>query len=814
MFVRSDLSTYERVDKEQNNLFKRIFSFIINLFLEVDLLHICYVGLGLMLGRASLLDRIFPFGLAFLGVALYQKVRSSEKLGRVIFFISSLYLGLYTALGWSWQFSKYLFAGTILSLIASYLIYQCSLVQKAKWAVISGSSLLVVELVDLLLITRTLYNQILLLLGPILVGVLTLILLKGLLPVFWSKSKVNFDETNALALLITLAAFNIGLPNINLGIVNLSRVFSSLVIMIVALKRGSSVATVVGVVLGLFYGISGSYIMEVTGLYALAGLVSGHFKSEGKLGVVTGFTLTVLLYTIFLIEVNNINSIIAEALLAGAILTLIPQQMIKLSSSLLPQSDLYFTTQPKRNKRSREQKVVSKVNQMVELFGELATAFTESSVVDKRSDSNLEELLSLITNQVCLGCEFYDVCWDQEFFATYQQIVDALAVAEEEGGISAQKLNAIRSEDCQQPVRLSEVINRFLEKYETNSFWQQKIKESKEIIGNQLSGVADLLNKMVADLEMEVKFDNNFKQAIRSELESHGIFLEELAINKSEEIMKLRLTKPSCNGCQECTNKIIPILNQVLNQNFKIEWSACGGSLGEDNCTFELTSAARYWVETGVAQISPRQESVSGDNYEIIDRGDKETVTVLSDGMGTGQRAAVESNTTVNLLGKLIAAGFDKKLAIKVVNSALLLRSTEESFATLNISTINRYNGQGEFIKIGSGPTFIKRDNRNIELIKSSSLPVGIIDNIDIELTQQTQLLPGDLVVMVTDGVLELTGDEFKQEEWLSRLLRNNLIDDPQSLAEYILQQAVNLRHNVTDDMTVVVAKLNGYQNK
>ncbi len=48
---------------------------------------------------------------------------------------------------------------------------------------------------------------------------------------------------------------------------------------------------------------------------------------------------------------------------------------------------------------------------------------------------------------------------------------------------------------------------------------------------------------------------------------------------------------------------------------------------------------------------------------------------VLSDGMGSGTAAAVDANMTVSLITKLIDAGVSYTAALKIVNSALLVKS-------------------------------------------------------------------------------------------------------------------------------------------
>lgn len=813
MLAEEDLPTYKRVRENNGKAgIEKIVQLFKDFISEFSLWHLVYFQIGLVIGRASLSQQLLPFGLAFVGLAIYQQLYKNERLSRTIFFIFSIYVGNYTVLGWSWLLAKYLLAGLLFSLIAIYLVRKKQRISKRSLAILNGGIILVIEVINIVLTTPTLYYNLIFSLGAVLVGVLTLVLIEGLSPLIWVESKQQLKRINILALLIMVAVFNIGLPEISLGVINVSRAFSNLLIMLIAMTGGGIVATIVGLVVGLFYSMSNPYIIEVTGLYALAGLISGNFKEEGKPGVIVGFSLTALLYTVFLIDINNINSIIGETLLAGGVLILIPERFIHLLKNWIP--DLKASFREEVHNES-QQEVVNQVNQVADVFSELANTFQQTSAVNSGQSDNLEELLSIITNQVCVDCEFYNICWEQEFFMTYQQAIEVLSIAEQEGRIEAKRLNKIMQGNCQLPAEFSEAINRFLEKYETNNFWQQKLKDSKEVIGNQLGGVSELLKEMATNLKVKDKLHNNLDKTIQNKLESRGIFVNQLTVTESQNEFKISLTKEACQGKQECTNRIIPILNQILDQNFKVDWSRCGGSTGAQNCSLKILPDTKYWVQTGIAQVSPDKEGVSGDDYKVVELDNsQEVVSILSDGMGRGQRAALESKTTVKLLEKLITAGFDKKLAIKTVNSTLLLRSTEEVFATLDMNAIDCYTGRAEFIKIGSAPTFIKRNNREIELVRSSSLPIGIIDNIDIELTQRSQLSAGDMVVMVTDGILDSQEEETKQEKWMTRLLRNNLINDPQSLAEYILQQAQESKLEISDDMTVLVTKLNGYQNK
>ena len=92
----------------------------------------------------------------------------------------------------------------------------------------------------------------------------------------------------------------------------------------------------------------------------------------------------------------------------------------------------------------------------------------------------------------------------------------------------------------------------------------------------------------------------------------------------------------------------------------------------------------------------------------------------------------------------------DYTAALKIVNSALLVKSGEESLSTVDIAAVNLYTGQAHFYKAGAAPTFIRRGSRT-GMVESTSLPAGILTAVEFE-KSSVQLRDGDLIVMVSDG--------------------------------------------------------------
>ena len=181
------------------------------------------------------------------------------------------------------------------------------------------------------------------------------------------------------------------------------------------------------------------------------------------------------------------------------------------------------------------------------------------------------------------------------------------------------------------------------------------------------------------------------------------------------------------------------------------------------------------------------------------------SVIALSDGMGSGMVAREESKSTIELLEQFIEAGFEKELAINMINSVLLLRSAEEKFATLDICTVNLYTAKAEFMKMGAAAAYILRDGK-IMSIRSETLPVGILQQVSME-KNDILLKHNDMVLLMTDGIMEAVGED-DDVAWLTSLFETFYSSNPQDVADYILQEAQKkAEQGRKDDMTVIAGR-------
>jgi len=202
----------------------------------------------------------------------------------------------------------------------------------------------------------------------------------------------------------------------------------------------------------------------------------------------------------------------------------------------------------------------------------------------------------------------------------------------------------------------------------------------------------------------------------------------------------------------------------------------------------------------GFAQHSA-EGALCGDTVKTVNDSKGHTILIISDGMGTGSRAALDGAMGAGLLSKLINAGFGFDSALKVINCALLVKSNDESLATLDVANIDLFTGKCEFLKAGAPAGYVIKGEALVKC-ELSSMPAGILRG--IEFARRTAVLqPDDTVVLMSDGVTAM-GEEALKECLLSFGARA-----PQQCAEYLLQTALEcVGSNRPDDMSVIVAKL------
>ncbi|PIB54586.1 SpoIIE family protein phosphatase, partial [Pseudomonas sp. 2822-17] len=71
------------------------------------------------------------------------------------------------------------------------------------------------------------------------------------------------------------------------------------------------------------------------------------------------------------------------------------------------------------------------------------------------------------------------------------------------------------------------------------------------------------------------------------------------------------------------------------------------------------------------------------------------------------------------------------------------------------------------------------------------------------------QLKSGDLLIMMSDGIYEAPKTVENNDVWMERIIKELETDDPQEVADILMERVIRETGNeINDDMTVVAARL------
>ena len=343
-------------------------------------------------------------------------------------------------------------------------------------------------------------------------------------------------------------------------------------------------------------------------------------------------------------------------------------------------------------------------------------------------------------------------------------------------------------------------MNRLFEIYKINCVWKSKLCENRELAGQQLSSVAQILDN-ISDELYEEKIDGGAEEEIRMRMRSKGIEIRELTVTIGK---KGRYSAFICSEKDE-TDKSRRAAESALRAVLGVKLVMMGATDTRDGgLAMRFGQPEGYRVETGVASASKEKDEECGDNCVMRYLSDGKYAAALSDGMGTGHRASRDSGATVSLLGDFLEAGFDKTIAVRLINSIMVMKSANEAFATVDMCVIDLFSGEAEFIKNGAEPSYIKRSD-STEVVRAASLPVGVMQDMEIE-TFAHKIYEDDFVVMLSDGLQMKQG----HEDWIKYIINDAERKMPaQELADRIMDMAKTLKGGETDDdMTVMVLKM------
>lgn len=761
-----------------------------------------YVVLGFLLGRAFILSEIMPFALPFFGSMLLIK-RDKAMLACLALLAGAMTISPQNAL--------FVFASLIVFLLMSKVV---------SFIIKDPVKTLPVVIVLSMLITRGAfvyleqgavqsYDYVMAGVEAGLAFILTLIFLQSL-PIFTvRKIKHSLKVEEIICFMILIASVLTGLAGITFQGMQAEHILSRYVVLSFAFIGGASIGCTVGVVTGLILGLANIGNLYQMSLLAFSGLLGGLLKEGKKAGAAIGLIVGSLLISLYGEGSAGLMTTLYESLIAVALFLLTPKSVTSKVAKYIPGTVEHVQEQQQYARKVRDV-TAKKVDQFSNVFHALSESFAtfyESIPEEKKQEEDVDLFLSTITERSCQTCYKKNKCWVQNFDTTYELMKQVMHESDEKTYEHNRKLKKKFSQHCSKSKHVEELIEEEIAYYKANQTLKKKVQDSRRLVAEQLMGVSQVMEDFSREIKREREQHFIQEEQMIEALQNFGIEIQQVEIYSLEQgNVDIEMRIPYCQGHGECEKIIAPMLSDILEEQVLVKAEQCAEH-PTGYCHVVFGSAKSYRVSTGVAHAAKGGGLVSGDSYSMMELGAGKYAAAISDGMGNGARAHFESNETIKLLEKILASGIDEKVAIKTINSILSLRTTDEVYSTLDLSIIDLQDASCKFLKIGSTPSFIKRGDQVMK-VQASNLPIGIIDEFEVEVVSE-QMKAGDLLIMMSDGIFEGPKHIENHDLWVKRKMKSFKTEDPQEIADLLMEEVIRTRAGqIDDDMTVVVIRL------
>ncbi len=343
---------------------------------------------------------------------------------------------------------------------------------------------------------------------------------------------------------------------------------------------------------------------------------------------------------------------------------------------------------------------------------------------------------------------------------------------------------------------------------EADGYYERMLME-RDVMLEQMSSLGDMISAYADGIHTGEPLQKHQEIKIKTSLWEKDIILSRMAVIDSPNGQKrLFLYASRSRGRVITAREIAGLVSKILKKRLIVDEES-RSIVGQEESMIVLTEAPNFTYQTGYLCHRKQGESLCGDYSYMAPVHRQTMLLMISDGMGSGEAAFRQSEFLTESIADLVNAGFEKKRSISLMNSMMSLKYQGESFATLDLCSVDLYSGVAEFIKYGAAVTFIKRDQW-IDTIMSTTLPLGTVPDVQGDVAVK-KLFSEDVIFMCSDGLMECIDGEDKikcMKEYILNLEEEN----PEAMAAELYRLIMN-KHGqqeeaLKDDATLVVFRL------
>lgn len=441
---------------------------------------------------------------------------------------------------------------------------------------------------------------------------------------------------------------------------------------------------------------------------------------------------------------------------------------------------------------NRNRAVLSaKLFDVAAVFDEMAKSIDDLSKTAEMKQDESDDAYA-VEAEICLSCKSRDKC---NSINISDEILKTVNLGKAKGKINYIDLPKKLGVNCVKGEKLVDVINSAVENSRRRAEETAARIGGREVLKYQAEGLSEALKGLASSLSKTSEFDSSAEKALRDNLIKCGIYPSEILVYEGDE-EDIDVVIPSSAPEKQYFLKAIDeavgyktVITDRVNLSFALS-------------AVTLKKAPALDAAFGIAKRTKDGETHSGDTHSITKISESKFLIALGDGMGSGEKAMNTSAISTALIETFYRSGLPSKIILSIVNK-LLAFDREDNFTAMDIGVVDLYDGSADFIKVGSPYSFVITKD-SVKIIEGNSLPLGILDEIKPTVLS-TALSPGDMIVLISDGVADAFGSASDVIEFLSTQRALN----PKTLADDIISKAVLVSGGKSaDDMTAFCVRL------
>lgn len=783
MQLGAQVASYERIKKHSSE--KKIAK------KEVPYKFLAYFIGAVLISRVTMINDTAPFGIA---LALSMIKHREDKLPFAVFIGTSI--GYLTLINKLYEIPLYIIMITLITTI-NYTLRGVKAIHK----IIISSLFIVVAMV----LYRYFMNHYTL-------GIIfftAMFHLACIVPIYFIidyaiicskeiKTKHLFKNEEIISMAIVISLIISGTWGIEFFTVSFRNLLALTFIMIISYTNGSAIGAATGVAMGVIVGISSNNMMNFISVYGVCGLIVGIFKDTGKW--LTALSYIVIFSILKLYSGISNDMKIVEGIVTALIFLAIPGKFYDRWASELDwerKQDVIGEEYIEKIKCVFSNKLNTFSSILESMSSILNDLVDNDRLVMKEKSSALIENLA---DKVCRNCDLKSSCWQREFHQTYLAFGELI----DNYHNNIDKMPKHLENRCIKRTAISSYTEDIVNNYIISEMWRKRLSEGRELLSGQIKNMSGTIEEILEDFNKEVTFNMELEKKIRVLLNKKNFKVKDILCYEDRNArIHIKVTQNGFYSTKKCVKELLSLINEVCEKAMCVNDEGCIVDSKTKESTIYFEETPKFHVVSYVDVQSKDGEKLNGDSYTFGKLKDGTYITVISDGMGSGPEAHRESNAAIELIEKFTENGFGKETAINTVNSVMSLRfSDDEKFSTLDLNSIDLYSGDITFMKVGAVSSLIKRGT-DIDVIKSKTLPIGVLDKVDVEIIDRT-LKSGDMIFTFSDGLLEAI-----DEEWLINYLSGSNCNNPQELSDEIMKKAREFSgEKFKDDITIITSKI------